>query len=200
MSRKAEEEKGPTEVQELEADPKEAEAEAESEEEKGDQKNNRNPVNASEEEGDYKNNRNSVNASDAYEIAASAASYLYSHTSSIIPFKSSKVETGKDLDEGSNRVNDSVGIMNSEVASFMATTDSVTAVVAAKEEVKQAVANDLNSVRTSPCEWFICDDDETRTRFFVIQVEVNSWHIYLIEDLFMFYESLPSFSFIWFYS
>ncbi|KAJ0620401.1 putative phospholipase A1 PLIP1/2/3 [Helianthus annuus] len=36
-----------------------------------------------------------------------------------------------------------------EVASLMATTDSMTAVVAAKEEVKQAVADDLNSMHSS---------------------------------------------------
>jgi hypothetical protein len=59
--------------------------------------------------------------------------------------------------------------MNPDVASFMATTDSMTAVVAAKEEVKQAVADDLSSTRSSPCEWFICDDDRG-TRFFAIQV------------------------------
>lgn len=61
-------------------------------------------------------------------------------------------------------------VMNSDVASFMATTDSVTAVVAAKEEVKQAVADDLKSALSSPCEWFICDDDLSGTRFFAIQV------------------------------
>ncbi|RVX01483.1 hypothetical protein CK203_017590 [Vitis vinifera] len=101
---------------------------------------------------------------------------------SILPFKSSKAEIGKDSDEGSNRSNDSVGIINSEVASFMATTDSVTAVVAAKEEVKQAVADDLNSVLTTPCEWFICDDDQTGTRFFVIQgsESLASWQANLL--------------------
>lgn len=47
---------------------------------------------------------------------------------------------------------------------------SMTAVVAAEEEVKQAVADDLNSSLSSPCDWFICDDHHTATRFFVIQV------------------------------
>ena len=153
MTTKAEKEQGSDEVQEAEADPKEAEAE--------------------EEKGEQKNDGHQLSASAAYQIAASAASYLHSRTRSILPFKSSKAEIGKDSDEGSNRSNDSVGIINSEVASFMATTDSVTAVVAAKEEVKQAVADDLNSVLTTPCEWFICDDDRTGTRFFVIQVEEN---------------------------
>ncbi|KAL8191985.1 hypothetical protein R6Q57_028106 [Mikania cordata] len=92
-----------------------------------------------------KGDRNLIRASTAYHIAA----YLHSQTKSIIPFKSSE--------------NKSV-----EVASLMTTTDSMTAVVAAKEEVKQAVADDLNSMHSSPCEWFICDDDES-TRYFVIQ-------------------------------
>jgi len=62
--------------------------------------------------------------------------------------------------------------INSEMASLMATTDSVTAVVAAKEEVKQAVADDLNSINSASCEWFVCDDDKSATRFFVIQVRL----------------------------
>lgn len=60
------------------------------------------------------------------------------------------------------------GLSESEVASYIATS-SVTAVVAAEEETKQAVANDLQSIHSSPCEWFICDDKSTCTRLFVIQ-------------------------------
>lgn len=111
-----------------------------------------------------------ISASAAYHIAASAASYLHFHTTSMLPFKSLKPEAGEHPPEGSSQSDDSSNKMNSEVASFMATRDSVTAVVAAKEEVKQAVADDLNSTRSSPCEWFICDDDQSGTRFFVIQV------------------------------
>lgn len=108
-----------------------------------------------------------ISATAAYNIAASAASYLHAQTKSILPFTSSNAAAG----EGSN---ESLNMMNPEVASLMATTDSVTAVVAAKEEVKQAVADDLNSTRSSPCEWFICDDNQSGTRFFVIQVgEIN---------------------------
>jgi hypothetical protein len=55
-------------------------------------------------------------------------------------------------------------------ASFVATTNSVTSMVAAKEETRQAVADDLNSSRSCPCEWFICDDDQGSTRYFVVQV------------------------------
>lgn len=108
-----------------------------------------------------------ISATAAYNIAASAASYLHAQTKSILPFTSSNAATG----EGSN---ESLNMMNPEVVSLMATTDSVTAVVAAKEEVKQAVADDLNSTHSSPCEWFICDDNQSGTRFFVIQVgEIN---------------------------
>lgn len=111
---------------------------------------------------------NGLRPSAAYQIAASAASYLHSHTRSILRLKSSKSwlndEDSAEEEEGN------VEMTSQDVASLMATTDSVTAVVAAKEEVKQAVADDLNSTKFSPCEWFVCDDDQNATRFFVIQV------------------------------
>lgn len=117
-----------------------------------------------EERKEPKNSGYMISASAAYNIAASAASYLHAQTKSILPFKSSNVVSGEASLDGNNES------LDTEVASLMATTDSVTAVVAAKEEVKQAVADDLNSIRSSPCEWFICDDDQSGTRFFVIQV------------------------------
>ena len=116
-----------------------------------------------------------ISAFAAYQIAASAASYLHSHTKTMLPFKSSKTEAGEYSPEESGSRDGGANMMNSEMASFMATTDSVTAVVAAKEEVKQAVADDLKSTRSSPCEWFICDDDQSDTRFFVIQVRENGF-------------------------
>ncbi|KAK9055854.1 hypothetical protein SSX86_026941 [Deinandra increscens subsp. villosa] len=117
-----------------------------------------------------KGGRNLISASTAYHIAATAASYLHSQTKSIIPFKSSE----------NNSVE--VGITKAEVASLMATTDSVTAVVAAKEEVKQAVADDLKSLHSSPCEWFICDEDDESTRYFAIQgsESLASWQANLL--------------------
>ncbi|KAH7516987.1 hypothetical protein FEM48_Zijuj09G0014300 [Ziziphus jujuba var. spinosa] len=123
-----------------------------------------------------------ISAAAAYQIAASAASYLHSHTRAILPFKSSKNEAAGSLSEKKDGSNDDVERMNSEMASFIATTDSVTAVVAAKEEVKQAVADDLNSTHSSPCEWFICDDDQSGTRFFVIQgsESLASWQANLL--------------------
>ena len=101
---------------------------------------------------------------------------MHSHTKSILPFKFVKFDAGKDSPEGGNGGNENAKMMNSEVASLMATTDSVTAIIAAKKEVKQVVADDLSSTHSSPCEWFICDDDQG-TRFFVIQV---SYYYYLI--------------------
>uniref|UniRef100_A0A804L6G1 Fungal lipase-type domain-containing protein n=1 Tax=Musa acuminata subsp. malaccensis TaxID=214687 RepID=A0A804L6G1_MUSAM len=66
--------------------------------------------------------------------------------------------------------------------SFVATTNSVTAVVAGKEEMKDAVAKDLNSAKNSPCEWYICDDDSSSTRYFVIQgsESLASWQANLL--------------------
>ncbi|XP_028781939.1 phospholipase A1 PLIP2, chloroplastic [Neltuma alba] len=143
-------------------------------------------VKTSEHDGDeskeQKNSRPNISALAAYEIAASAASYLNARTRSIIPFKSSKDGISEGSLEGGSANVDGVNMVNTEVASLMATTDSVTAVVAAKEEVKQAVADDLNSTSSSPCEWFICDDDQSGTRFFVIQgsESLESWQANLL--------------------
>ncbi|OVA16818.1 Lipase [Macleaya cordata] len=135
-----------------------------------------------EEVEEQRKNRYQISASAAYHIAASAASYLQSHTKSILSFKSSNSGSkGDSLGEGSES-HENAEIRSSEVASFVATTNSVTAVVAAKEEMKQAVAKDLNSVHSSPCEWFICDDDQSATRFFVIQGSetLASWQANLL--------------------
>ncbi|XVE73410.1 hypothetical protein DITRI_Ditri11bG0115800 [Diplodiscus trichospermus] len=123
-----------------------------------------------------------ISASAAYQIAASAASYLHSQTKTILPFKSSNTESSKGSSEDGSGTDSSADRINSDVTSLMATTDSVTAVVAAKEEVKQAVADDLNSIHSSPCEWFICDDDQSATRFFVIQgsESLSSWQANLL--------------------
>ncbi|RZS12874.1 hypothetical protein BHM03_00044386 [Ensete ventricosum] len=116
-------------------------------------------------------NKNGTGINDfvAYRIAASAASYLQSKTMGILPFNSAKSETSKDPTEESGE-NEAKGTLKSlKEVSFVATTNSVTAVVAGKEEMKDAVAKDLNSAKNSPCEWYICDDDSSSTRYFVIQ-------------------------------
>lgn len=105
--------------------------------------------------------------SAAYDAAISAASYVHSHMKGILSSRTSNAELDQELPleraEG-------VDTVNLDMANFITATDSVTAVVAAEEEVKQALADDLKSKYSSPCEWFICDDDQSNTRFFVIQV------------------------------
>ncbi|PIA61146.1 hypothetical protein AQUCO_00300577v1 [Aquilegia coerulea] len=134
-----------------------------------------------EEVEEQKTGRYQITALAAYHIAASAASYLQSHTRNILPFKSSNDGTEGTLLESGSEIQDSVELACSE-RSFVATTDSVTAVVAAKEETKQAVAKELNTACSSPCDWFICDDDQSGTRFFVIQgsESLASWQANLL--------------------
>lgn len=138
------------------------------------------PEETSNEPEEQKNMGSRISASAAYHIAASAASYLHSRTMSIIPFTSPLSKSSEDSPDKCRGIY--VNTRDSEVASFMATTDSVTAVVAAKEEVKQAVADDLNSSLSSACEWFICDDDLSRTRLFIIQGSESfaSWQANLL--------------------
>lgn len=119
---------------------------------------------------EQKNDGSKISAAAAYEIAASAASYLHAQTKNILPFKSSNAVDGEGSLEATNESAESVKARETEVESLRTTTDSVTAVVAANEEVKQAFADDLNSTSSSPCEWFTCDDDQSSTRYFVIQV------------------------------
>ncbi|KAI5084056.1 hypothetical protein GOP47_0000225 [Adiantum capillus-veneris] len=64
----------------------------------------------------------------------------------------------------------------SDDESFMAVAPA-TAIVLAEEETKLAVAKDLQTSSTCPCEWFVCDDESSCTRLFVIQgsESVASW-------------------------
>ncbi|GLJ36997.1 hypothetical protein SUGI_0749500 [Cryptomeria japonica] len=163
------------------------------------------------------NSRLSLSPSVAYEMAASAASYIHSQTKYILPFKSERRnpaendenlntgtkqdaiadtdnnqkdnETEKDAEDASveqraPNINNTQqryiasqqaepsklsGIPKSEMAAIVATS-SVTALVAAEDEAKQAAARDLQSSHSPPlCEWFICDDDSSYTRYFVIK-------------------------------
>ncbi|CAN8295889.1 unnamed protein product [Cochlearia groenlandica] len=123
---------------------------------------------------DDNNKSSKISASAAYGMVASAASYLHSRTNNILPF--SKTE-----DSDKNNENYSTNMESSaEVASSL--TNIVTSGVAAEEDVKQAVADDLKSTVSSPCDWFICDDDQSLTRFFVIQgsESLASWQANLL--------------------
>lgn len=60
-------------------------------------------------------------------------------------------------------------VKKSEVAAFVAAS-TMTAVIAAEENEKMEAAKKLQSLQSSPCEWFVCDDYSTYTHCFVIQV------------------------------
>ncbi|CAO2207748.1 unnamed protein product [Urochloa humidicola] len=123
-----------------------------------------------------------INPFGAYHVVSSAASYLHSRAMGVMPFGSRN-----DVKDDPASI---MAFMNSEngeglsmdEASFVATTNSVTSMVAAKEETRQAVADDLNSSRSCPCEWFVCDDDQNSTRYFVVQgsESIASWQANLL--------------------
>ncbi|XP_022735468.1 uncharacterized protein LOC111288739 [Durio zibethinus] len=92
--------------------------------------------------------RRPIRLSVVSEIAASAACYIQSQPEM----------------EGENLTR----VYNSEVAAYMAAS-TMTVVVRAGEKEKLKAAKDLQSLHSSPCEWFVCDDLSTYTRSFVIQ-------------------------------
>ncbi|XP_010556704.1 PREDICTED: uncharacterized protein LOC104825945 [Tarenaya hassleriana] len=112
---------------------------------------------------------------------AAAASYLKTQTKGILPLKSSDRKSSTLNSENAQSLGN-MDLLDHGVASLMTTTNSVTAVVAAEEDVKHAVADDLKSNHSSPCDWFICDDDHSHTRFFVIQgsESLASWQANLL--------------------
>ncbi|TVU22410.1 hypothetical protein EJB05_32104, partial [Eragrostis curvula] len=118
-----------------------------------------------------------INPFGAYRVVSSAASYLHSRAVGILPF-GSRNDVDNDIAV--------MAIMNSENGEGFtmdeASLNSVTSMVAAKEETRQAVADDLNSSRSCPCEWFVCDDDQTNTRHFVVQgsESIASWQANLL--------------------
>lgn len=109
----------------------------------------------------------------AYEIAVSAASYVHSRTSWETPHVSGSrggfCPSGARVDAGGGdgRVHES------EVAAYVATS-TMTAVVAAEEAARLEAARELRSLRSSPCEWLVCDEPDTCTRCFVIQVRYRT--------------------------
>lgn len=132
-----------------------------------------------------------IRASVAYEIAASAASYvqskaknMFSSASELEPEDSGENGDGEGEDEEEEEGEEGESlprVYKSEVAAYMAAS-TMTAVVAACEKEKSEAAKDLQSLHSSPCEWFVCDDSNTRC--FVIQVinffQTKTKYIYLI--------------------
>ncbi|XP_071937354.1 phospholipase A1 PLIP1, chloroplastic-like [Coffea arabica] len=111
----------------------------------------------------------------AYDIAASAASYVQSRAKDLLSIGSEPQMEISDAvlhAKGKHQIEEEVGtppgIHKSEMAAYVAAS-SMTAVVAADEKQKQEAARDLQSLHSSPCEWFVCDDSSIYTRCFVIQ-------------------------------
>ncbi|KAJ0112757.1 hypothetical protein Patl1_00587 [Pistacia atlantica] len=109
----------------------------------------------------------------ASKIAASAASYVQSRAKDLLSLGSDSREDA-DINLCDNRdqpqevEGNSPRVYKSEVAAYVAAS-TMTAVVAAGEKEKLEAAEDLQSLHSSPCEWFVCDDSSTYTRCFVIQ-------------------------------
>ncbi|KAF8032463.1 hypothetical protein BT93_D1391 [Corymbia citriodora subsp. variegata] len=130
-----------------------------------------------------------IRPSVAYDIAASAASYVQSQTKELSPVGSETQEEENDMNPFGCRkgtqeeADNSPRFCKSEVALYMAAS-AMTSVVAAGEKDKQEAARDLQSLHSSPCEWFICDDLGTYTRCFVIQGSdsLASWQANLFFD------------------
>ncbi|XP_014491504.1 uncharacterized protein LOC106754074 isoform X1 [Vigna radiata var. radiata] len=109
----------------------------------------------------------------AYDIATSAASYVQLRAKDLLYLaaKSQKSENEESSLGGESPREELEGTSRgykSEVAAYVAAS-TMTAVVAAGEKEKQEAANELQSLHSSPCEWFICDDPSNHTRCFVIQ-------------------------------
>ena len=122
--------------------------------------------------------KRAIRPSVAYEIAASAASYVQSRTRDLLSLASKSQQKGdtEDSQEIGGPPGDAAEgtpqVYKSEVAAYVAAS-TVTAVVAAGEKEKQEAAKDLQSLHSSPCEWFVVDESSTFTRCFVIQVIIN---------------------------
>ncbi|KAL8235867.1 hypothetical protein R6Q59_016948 [Mikania micrantha] len=116
-----------------------------------------------------------ITCTSAYEIAVSAATYVQSQADELINLES-KTLTEEDAVISLHKTDSTSRVYNSEMAAYMAAS-TMTAVVAAPEEEKQEAARDLQSLHSSPCEWFICDDSSIYTRCFIIQGSdsVASW-------------------------
>ncbi|XP_017636380.1 phospholipase A1 PLIP1, chloroplastic [Gossypium arboreum] len=127
-----------------------------------------------------------ISLSAVYEIAASAAYYVQSRAKGLLsPGFKSPVEDERDSrrsgDEHEMEGENSPRVYNSEVAAYMAAS-AMTAVVRSGEKEKQETAKDLQSLQSSPCEWFVCDELSTYTRCFVIQGSdsLASWQANLL--------------------
>ncbi|XP_028794720.1 phospholipase A1 PLIP1, chloroplastic [Neltuma alba] len=129
------------------------------------------PPSSSSQESSQDNSKKKpkIQPSAAYEIAASAASYVQSRAKDLLSRGSvSRPELHSEDSRGRLDIEVEDAEEASRVAAYVAAS-TMTAVVAAGEKEKQEAAKDLQSLHSSPCEWFVCDDFSTYTRCFVIQ-------------------------------
>ncbi|KAK9758058.1 hypothetical protein RND81_01G203900 [Saponaria officinalis] len=109
-------------------------------------------------------------SSVAYEIAASAASHVKCHAK----------KESYSCECGDIAMDEEICPLHRECSSKRAAqmaASTMTSVVAAREREKQQVSKELQSLHSSPCEWFICDDPATHVRYVVIQgsESLSSW-------------------------
>ncbi|KQK08756.1 uncharacterized protein LOC100845988 [Brachypodium distachyon] len=114
----------------------------------------------------------------AYEVAASAASYVQARARGLLWLGGGGRRQG-DAPAAAGSPEDR--LYNSGMAAYVAAS-TVTAVVAAEDEARQEAARDLRSPLSSPCEWFACAEADKRTLCFVIQGSdsVASWQANLL--------------------
>ncbi|CAL0311303.1 unnamed protein product [Lupinus luteus] len=111
----------------------------------------------------------------AYDIAASAASYVQLRAKNLLSL-AAKPQQKSDNEDSDGRGNSTAEVTEgtsrvynkSEVAAYVAAS-TMTSVVAAGEDERRETAKGLQSLHCSPCEWFVCDDPSNYTRCFVIQ-------------------------------
>ncbi|KAG5009078.1 hypothetical protein JHK87_017593 [Glycine soja] len=112
----------------------------------------------------------------AYDITASAASYVQSRTKDLLSLASkSKKHSGNGDFSGRE---DSPYEEADETPPVYKSKYGVNAAALTMTVVAAAgTAMDLQSLRSSSCEWFVCDDPDTHTRCFAIQgsYSVASW-------------------------
>ncbi|XP_075519110.1 phospholipase A1 PLIP1, chloroplastic-like [Primulina tabacum] len=117
-----------------------------------------------------------LRSSAAYrDIALSAACYVQSRSKDSTNIRTeSKLTKESSFSPHEDKcpiVEDGISsprIYKSEIAACVAAS-TMTSVVAAGEKQKEKAAKDLQSLHSSPCDWFICDDSSIYTRSFVIQ-------------------------------
>lgn len=109
----------------------------------------------------------------AYDIAASAASYVQLRAKNLLTLaaksqQSENEDSNGRKDSPEQEAEGTSRDYKSEVAAYMVAS-TVTSVVASGERERQEAATSLQSLHSSPCEWFVCDDFSNYTRCFIIQ-------------------------------